>query len=499
MSDPIYRRFIKDNVVVGAANLSSQMLGVLLIPLVIKTAGTAVYGAYALITSVLALAMLLSSLGIGYRYRRYLPVTEEGPARAQMFFPAAGMQFFTVALGATVLAICFPRLATFLFKEEVPLSRGWIPVFCLASIYYNLAGEYFRYTHRMAVYCAAAVVGNVVYVVLILALVAAGVPVGLELLLGAQILNSIAVGSVLWIMVLREAPLRLATMKTAECWADIKLGFPVVLSSAYEQINGMGDRYVISIWLSVAAVGLYAPACALGSIILLFPRIVSGVLPQLLVVAVDGPNRGTAGTLLSYSVRSYLLIGLPAVAGSAVLAVPALELLANQEVAAACRHVVPLIAATSVFGGLGWILNSMLFVEKRTAVTLWASLASGVLKILLSILALVWHTGLVGVAVAALVAQLSGFAVIACRVKGEAGLVIGPAFLIKIVVASVAMFALLRLTISSNVTGANGAGLLAALVALGIAVYVGCLLLLRTFSTKEFGFIKRLFVRRVSV
>jgi O-antigen/teichoic acid export membrane protein len=490
MSEQLYRRFLRDNVVVGIANLSSQALNLLLIPLVIKTSGPATYGAFSVVTSLLALVMVLASLGIGYGYRRYLPVTDGMEERADIFYAGVAGQTGGVLVGAFIVGLAFPAITGALFKEQIALAWWWVPAFLLSGLYFNQAGEYFRYTHRMPAYCGAAFVGNLLYLALVLAIAAVGVSVQLSSLLGTQTAVNCIVGSFLWYRILREAPLSLRRLRPAHLWSDMKLGLPVAIAGVYEQINGMSDRYVLAIWLSVAAVGLYAPAAALGSFILILPRIISVVLPQILSVAVDH-SAATRETLVRYSIRFLYLLGVPVIFGSAVVSDPALRVLANADVATAGRHVVPIIAAASVVYGTGWILNAVLFVDRRTPVSLVASIVSGCAKIALAIVALTLHFGLTGVAVAGLIGQVAGVSILARHCGLPLELIIQPWLTLRAALSGAIMFVILLFARMHFPDGKGALLELTTLILAGVAIYGACLTMMRVFSGKELGFLRR--------
>jgi len=483
VSSPVQRQFWRNNLIVGVGNVAGQLQGLLLIPLVVKLSGPATYGAFALVSSLLLLTVTLSSLGIGYRYRRFLPATDEPSERAALFLPGVVGQTVGVALGALGVMMLFPWFARAFMRELPGFNPFWIPGYCLSYVFYNQACDYFRYTHRMAVFSGAVFATNTLGLLSYALLAVWGVKLNLTLLVAVQVACNTFSGVVLWIAVRREIPLRWRPAGLVQYAEDVRLGFPVILSTIAEMVTAVADRYVIAAWFSAEGVGLYAPAFTVGSLILFVPRISGVVLPPLLARATDRADAGTADRLVRANVRFFLLLAVPAIAGVAVIAVPVLEFLATAPVAAAGRWVVPLIAAASLSYGLAMILSGVLFVEKRTRVIFVANLAAGSCKVVLSIAALHFGLGLAGVAGATLVGAVTGLGIMMRGTTQAISSLFEWKFLAKLGLAS-ALMASLVLWLQRALAGSlQGMPLVVALVGFGFVIYALGLLVLRAWPT----------------
>jgi O-antigen/teichoic acid export membrane protein len=470
------RRFVRDNLLVGAANLVSQLQGLVLIPLVIKLSGPGVYGSYVLASSLFLMATTVFSLGIGYRYRRNLPSVDDVNGRAELFWAGALGQTATVTIGSIALSLLLPVFEKIFFKGEATFGPGWIVAFCLSYVLYTQAGEFFRYTHRIGVLSFAALANNLLALVIYVALGARGAALTLERLLAVQVACNLLFAVILWARIVREIPWR-PQLELARYRDDIKVGFPLVLSGLTETVSSVVDRYVIGAWFSSAAVGIYAPAVSLGSLILFFPRISGVVLPPLLARATDQREEGTSRMLLRMNVRLFLVLGIPAVVGLALVGQSALELLANDVIARTGRYIVPVVAASSVLYGIGSIASGVLFVERKTHRLLAANFVITGLKIVLSIVALTAGAGLVGVAWATLVAQGVGLAIMLAGISTPMLQLIGTRFLVTLLAASLMMalaVALVRMSMPAN-TGRIlelGVSVAAGMVCFAVAMFV---------------------------
>lgn len=492
----IYRELLKNNVIIGMSGLSTQLQGLLLVPIIIKLSGATLYGEYVLLTSMLLLGAVFSSLGIGYRYRRYLPSSDVPLARTRLFVPGVLGQLISVAIGSLLFVLFLPFLEKLFLKDAPPFHRMWIVAYCLVYINNGQACDYFRYTHRMLIFSLAVIAANIVSILTYLGLAAFGIRFTLDILFGVQTLANAAVSSVLWYRIFREIPFIPSLDSIRDYIEDVKLGFPITLAGFSEMISAVADRYVIGAWYTAEMVGFYAPAFAVGSAILFIPRITGVVLPPLLARMADRSEKVMSGAVVSLNIRLFLLVGIPAIAGEAIVAVPVLRLLGNEHLAEVGRYVVPIIAASSVVYGLACVLNSVLFVERKTRTLLASNLVSGVTKIVFSIVALRLHAGLVGVAVATLLGQVTGLLIIVSRIAIPRSDMFNMLFIGKAVLASLIMVAVIRFFELAIGQTLPAAALLPAIIATGVCTYVLGLFLLRVFGGDEIKSFKRAFARK---
>lgn len=85
--DDIKKVFIKDNIIVLIGQMLVYAQGIILMPIIIKSAGATVYGGYILITMIVSFLFGISSLGVGFKCRRYLPSAMDIESRRKLFYP----------------------------------------------------------------------------------------------------------------------------------------------------------------------------------------------------------------------------------------------------------------------------------------------------------------------------------------------------------------------------------------------------------------------------
>jgi len=142
-----YKRYIKDSTLIGISNLLVSLKGLIMMPLIIKSAGVAVYGGYGLAMSILCLIFGISSLGVDYKYRRKLPSTDLNKSRAKIFYP----QFYFQLM--ILIIFSFLALSAYnFFNDHINLSLKFspilIPIYFLTFFIYSQVNDYFRYSDR---------------------------------------------------------------------------------------------------------------------------------------------------------------------------------------------------------------------------------------------------------------------------------------------------------------------------------------------------------------
>ena len=140
--------------------------------------------------------------------------------------------------------------------------------------------------------------------------------------------------------------------------------------------------------MGIFAVGLYVPAYAVGSLILLVPRSIGSVVPQLMSKSVDRGDFGQAKSLFFNSVKIYLTLSIPFVFGMYMIGGDMLTLIANQEVAAKGRNIATLISIASIFYGLNIMMTQANMIDLKTKNVFKANLIAAGVNLVLNIILL---------------------------------------------------------------------------------------------------------------
>ena len=489
-----YNSFIKNNLIIFSGHLLIYAQGFILMPIIIKTIGVKVYGGYGILVSIFGLIFGISSFGVGFRRSRFLPSAENREERQALFYPQFNFHFISLMLLSLVLILSFHSLDRLFFKGEVSFSIWLVVPYFIFYLLYSQTTDYFRFTHRINYFNFATLSYAGLNILIILLLYWLAQKLTINVLFTIQIFSAVLVALPLTFKMVQEIGWRFALPNIQNLVDEIKLGFPLVLVYLVDFILNSSDRYVITAFISVTAVGYYNSAYALGSFIVLIPKISGVVLPPLLSKAVDTGNEAEARTMINYTVKAFLLVAIPFVVGSAVMSKPLLSLLANDEVANKAFLVTPIVALGTIFYSLNIILSNVLFVRLKTGAMYKISFIAAIVNLGLNLLIIYFIRDILVAAISTLLSYFIAFIIIYRVVAVDWLINYDFKTIIKSVVASLVMGVVICLTSSWLLTGTGRVSFAMIELIIGIAVYCLVIFLLKTFSPKELQKLKEFIV-----
>jgi O-antigen/teichoic acid export membrane protein len=494
MSQSYAQSFIKDNTIVHVGQILAYIHGIIIIPLIIKTVGVTIYGGFVLLSTTLGLVFGISSLGIGFKARRFLPSSQSMIVRRNLFYPQFFFQMFSITLLAFLLVLLDKQIKVSLLKSEISYSAVIIPIYLISYFLYSQGSDYFRYTSRINYMTLTTVCFTYIYIGIILLFYYLFKLITINILIISQILSGLCIAIPCFYTIIREIGLKIIFFKKNEFMSDIKIGFPIVLNFIIDFILSSSDRYVISLYLSVSDVGYYNSGYALGSLIIFIPKAMGTAVPQLLSRAIDKSDEKEAQKMLNYSIKIFLLMAIPFTFGSMVLSKTILTILSNRAVAENAYFVTPIVALGTVFYGLFFILSYVLFVRIKTYTILKMNIFASAFNLLTNLVVLYFLRFIIVAAVTTLISYFLIFIFIYKIVNKDWPVNLDLITMIKSLAASSIMAAIL-FWISFTFKNANMIYIVVGDLILGIIVYFVTLFFLKTFSKEELNFIKT-FLRR---
>ena len=480
-----YRSFFKNNLVVLSGQLLLYAQGVILMPIIIKTIGVRVYGGYGILVSIIGFVVGISSFGVGFRRSRFLPSARDTRERQDLFFPQFYFHLASLMLLSLGLIFLYPTLDKIFFKGDVSFFI-WLAVpYCFFYLLYSQTVDYFRYTHRIGYFNFFTLLFSFLNIALILLLYYFAFSLTINVLFSIQIAVSLSVALPLVFKTIKEIGLRWIIPTWNSLVEDIKLGFPLILVYIVDFVLNSSDRYVIAAFISITAVGYYNSAYALGSFIILLPKISGVVLPPFIAKAVDTGKEDEARIMVNYTVKGFLLAAIPFVVGSAVLSKPLLIIFANSEVANNAYLVTPIVALGALFYGLNIILSNVLFVRLKTVMLFKMNFLAAILNLGLNLLIFYFIPNILVAAISTFLSYFIAFIFVHRAVTVDWPLDYDMKTIMKSGAAALCMA--LGLLAAGPWLAAGGWRLTTVLeaIVLGSVIYVVALLLLGTFSRRE--------------
>jgi O-antigen/teichoic acid export membrane protein len=176
-------------------------------------------------------------------------------------------------------------------------------------------------------------------------------------------------------------------------------GYPIAASLALTVVLSSTDRFLLAIYLDEAAVGAYHASYSIANRTLdvLFLWLGSAGQPAL-VMALERGGMGRLKVAAREQLSTFLLVGLPAAAGVALVARPLAEVLIGEDLRTAAASVTPWIALSALLFGLtAYYFGQAFTLGKKTKRLLIAMAVPAGLNVVLNLI-LVPRFGLMGAA-----------------------------------------------------------------------------------------------------
>ncbi len=472
-----YVQFIKRIGVVGIANILISLSGLIFIPIITKNFSTANYGVWAQVNTVIALVPNVVNLGLPYTMVRFLAAEKDKSVIKQSFYSMMLLVLASTLVMVAVFIVFSSQIAGALFDGSMQIMAIVTVISFLACLNLMLL-SYFRTFQKIAYYSGFLVLQTYIGVGVSIALTLMHYTIEVVVLglLTGYLLTFIAMA----FLIVRELGF---TTKLKSLHDELKFAIPTVPNNVSSWVVDSSDKFVIGIFLGSAAVGCYSPGYALGSILLMFLTPFAVLLPAVLPEYFEAGDMEKVDTFLSYSMKYYLLITVPAAVGMSLLSKPLLYILTTEIIANQGFMVTPLVALGAIFMGIYGISNNIIILEKKTTILgyIWISVA--ILNIVLNIFA-VPYIGIFGAGLATLICYFFAFAVTLIYSKKYARLPFDYKSIAKILVASAIMGVFVKI--------ANPYGIFNILIVIIIAVviYFVVLFLLKGIDKKEIDLIK---------
>jgi O-antigen/teichoic acid export membrane protein len=374
------------------SNIVQGVVGFLTIILFTRILSPEEFGRYALAFAVLTLAHVAIFTWLEAAMARFWASGQPGKDLAGHFaslYRAAG--WLSLAFVPVVGLVLWLWPADPLLKFALAAGLAGCPVRCfvkLAQERYRAAGEVARAANLdMSVSVGGLAMG------VAFALMGAG---GAGPLLGLAIAPLAALPFILP-GELRQA--RGARAEPARLRSYALYGYPIAASLALTVVLSSTDRFLLAVYLDEAAVGAYHASYSIANRTLdvLFLWLGSAGQPAL-VMALERGGLDRLKIAAREQLSTFLLIGLPAAAGVALVARPLAEVLIGEELRSAAAGVTPWIALSALLFGLtAYYFGQAFTLGKKTRSLLVAMAIPAGLNVILNLI-LVPRFGLIGAA-----------------------------------------------------------------------------------------------------
>jgi O-antigen/teichoic acid export membrane protein len=399
----IYKRILNDVTIVGFANMLISLSGIIIVPIITRILGVQDYGLYVQLTVTVSLIGSFATLGLPYAMVRFLSGEKDKDRISEdLCSSIALIAVFSVAISLVMLSFS-DRIAESIFGNETSLVliiAAIIPIECISFALHNM----FRVFQEVNKY----VILQLSKVYIEIAVIAAAAFQGYGIRDVALFILAVRFLFLLIIALIVMASIGWSVPRFSRMREYLKFSLPTIPSNVSSWIVNSSDRYIIGIFLGLTYVGYYNPAYNLGALIQMFMTPINFVLVSLVAKYYEEGKIDQLKELFKYSTKYYLLLSIPACFGLSILSKPILNMISTAEMAENSYLVVPLSALSYLimgFGGVG--LGFACYMKKKTHIDMMNWIIIALLNIGLNLL-LVPKIGIVGAALATLIASLAG-------------------------------------------------------------------------------------------
>ena len=472
-----YVKFIKRIGVVGIANILISISGLIFIPIITKSFSTADYGVWSQVNTFVSLVPNIVNLGLPYTMVRFLAAEKDKTIIRQSFYSMMLLVLASTVVMILVLLVFSPQIAQALFDGSMQIMYIVIVMAFFACLDLMLL-SYFRTFQQITIYSTFLVLQTYIGVVFSIILTWMHQPIDVVVL--GRLSGFFMVFVAMAILIVRELGF---TTKLKGLKEELKFAIPTVPNNVSSWVVDSSDRIVIGVFLGSVAVGCYSPGYSLGNIVLMFLTPFAVLLPAVLPEYYEKGDMEKVDTFLTYSLKYYLLITIPACVGLSLLSKPLLYILTTTVIADSGYMVTPLVALGAMFMGIYGIVNNIIILEKKTTILAHIWIAVAVLNIVLNVVA-VPYIGIYGAGLATLMCYFFAFAVTLFYCRKYARLPFDYKSIAKIIIASAVM--------GIFVIIANPVGIINILIVVivSVAIYFAALFLLKGIDKKEVNLIK---------
>jgi O-antigen/teichoic acid export membrane protein len=406
-----FKKILSDASVSLLRNLVSLLRGLVLIPLITKTIGTDVYGVWTIVISTVGIVVTVGSVHSHGTLIRY-STSEEDSRRISsevLVIALSGVGLLTIGYVVAELTVGIVSTQSAVTSRE--LFTLWVALLIGGEAVFSVLKNVPRAQGRVKTYEGLWIGRKLIEIAVLVAAfwVTSSLLVAVAALATVVILFDIGL-AVRYIGRTFHLPTRENLRKY------LGYGVPMIPKELSGTLLTHGDKFLILYFLSPTAVGIYAVSYSLARALYTFSGVLNSTLYPAVTTAWDEGDRDSVRQLYTGVVRAYTILGLPAIAGVALLSQPVLRLISTEEVTTGGQLLLPLLAAGFVVYGYAnpmmYVLNAAEENEKIGLVTTVAAALNLVINA-----ALIPLYGLVG-AVAATIASfllITGYVVFHVR------------------------------------------------------------------------------------
>jgi O-antigen/teichoic acid export membrane protein len=306
----------------------------IIFPLLIHYLGAQGFGVQAQLGMISGVLVPIAMVGLSYNVVRLVAGETQVAAVTARFWSTFLVVLGTSGVLAGAMLAAAPLLNDWFIRVDwaPPVIRWSAPLIILSAVERTLSG-YYRARLYIIAYSIFEILQSLAFIAAVVAVLVAGGGL-LQVVIASLAVKAVAVTlAFAYFLSTGEVKCRGPLLPRADWIEMVRFGTPIVVMSISLWMMHYGDRAVVGYYLNSKALGVYAAAYSLASLLLALADPFWASLYPLMAIQ---KNKGDAGGLKSVCRKycgAYLLIAIPALLGLTALASPLLQALGSREFA----------------------------------------------------------------------------------------------------------------------------------------------------------------------
>lgn len=459
---------------VGVSQTYNNMRGLFLLPVLTKYLSTSDYGTWSLILTTAAVIQPFILLGLQDAVLRFLS-SKTKDTIVQGLITVILIVLLTGTIASIIFFFASDLIANVILKEPSAVSIIQIatPFIVLDALNTIILGS-FRVFGMIKKYALVLIIKTTLDVVFINFFILSGY--GLVSAILAIIITSLITLLIMLYFIFSYAGVAKPDFTILKPF--LIFGLPMIPMSLAIYVVDISDRYVVGYFLGANKVGIYSAAYGLAVIPLVLSRYLVYVLGPTVYNLYDNGHIEKVKMYLSYSWKYLLMLSIPSAFGLSILAAPILQIMTTSQFISDGMYIIPFVAVAIVFWGSEQIFAICLYIFKRRKIFVIAFIIGAVINFILNII-LVPLYGVTAAAITTLIAYMTITIIIGYSSRRYFSFNLNVPFLIKSIFASSGMALVIWVIHPTSIIS------IILSILLGILIYFGLLILIRSFSKEE--------------
>lgn len=391
-------------------NVCLFIIGLISFPILARIFSVEQYGLIALVSSTIAIAVVLAKCGLQTSVQRFYKesAVSSVPGSLRRYYSTV---FLTAGLLGLLVSLPFALLLVFRYvphrviSDQIQILLGFSAALIFLRSISSMVANLLQVEGRTTAYNALQIVTKTATVAVTVLLLLTWHRSPEVFFVGSVAVEAIAVLAVVPYL-RRRGLLALTAFDWRVCKQALVFGFPMMGTEIFWLILDSGDRFLVEGFLGPRQLGFYTAAYNISGYIRdsLCSPLVLALLPLVMELWVV-KGREQTRMFLTRSMNYFALVGVGVVVGVSVCASDAINIVASPKFYAAHR-LLPWLVMGMMLNGLSMFPKSGLIIYKKTALMMSVNLVACLVNIALNV-ALLPRIGLLGAAFA----TLGGYAV----------------------------------------------------------------------------------------